>query len=110
MLMGGELGQGGDLELRGDAQGVLQNVIKGNAKSTAINPRSAEMQLVVGPLNHDITAVHWWSADNAVCGALSRPEAVLPLPVEVQKVQEGQCRRRPWYSLKPDIRNKLGYA
>ena len=95
---------------RGDAQGVLQNVIKGNAKSTAINLLVAEMQLVMAPLSHDVTALHWWSEHNAVCDALSRPEAGLPLPVEVQKVQEGQCRRRPWHFLKPDIRKKLGYA
>ena len=76
----GQQGQGGELEIRGDAQGVLQNVIKGNAKSTAINLLIAEMQLVVAPLNHDITAVHWWSEHKAVCDALSRPELGVHLP------------------------------
>ena len=55
----GYLVQGCILEVRGDAQGVLQGVIKGQAKSTSINLLLAEMQLVLAPVNHDMTALHW---------------------------------------------------
>ena len=60
------------LALRGDAQGVLQDVIAGRAKSPRLNRIIAEMQLVLAPRARDLWAIHWWSERNIMCDNLSR--------------------------------------
>ena len=103
----GYLTEGRALRIRGDAQGVLQGVIKGQAKSTSINLLIAEMQLVLAPVNYDLTAMHWWSDHNSVCDDLSRPER--PLPTILHRVSEDKAYRRQWHFLRDDVRHDLGY-
>ena len=74
--------------LRGDAQGVLQGIIKGQARSAAINLIFAEVQLVLAPLALDLTAIHWWSEHNALCDQISRPDVDREVPGDLKGVQE----------------------
>ena len=95
--------------IRGDAQGVLQGIIKGQARSAAINLIFAEVQLVLAHLALELTAIHWWSEHNALCDQLSRPDHQCEAPGDLKDVQEVAPRRREWHFLRRDIRQRLGY-
>ena len=103
----GHLVQGFRLTLKGDAQGVLQDVVKGRAKSAAINLLIAEIQLVLAPMAYGLTATHWWSEHNHVCDALSRPKQ--DVPTILRPVARVDCVRRHWHFLRADVRRELGY-
>ena len=105
----GELGDDCNLEVRGDAQGILQNIVKGRAKSPAINLIVAEAQLVLAPKCQDLTAIHWWSEHNHICDRLSRPDKHPEVPQELKECQQADCVRRPWRFLRPDVRRELGH-
>ena len=102
------LTEGRALRIRGDAQGVLQGVIRGQAKSASINLLIAEIQLVLAPVNYDLTAIHWSSDHNVVCDDLSRPER--PMPAVLQCVKEDRVYRRHWHFLRSEAIRDLGYA
>ena len=103
----GHLVQGFRLTVRGDAQGVLQDVVKGRAKSAAINLLIAEIQLVLAPMAYDLTAIHWWSEHNHVCDALSRPDH--QVPTILRQVARVDGVRRRWHFLRAEVRRELGY-
>ena len=100
-------GTGFPADPAGGAQGVLQDVIKGRAKSAAINLLIAEIQLVLAPMSYDLMAVHWWSEHNSVCDALSRPKE--EVPAELRHTARADCQRRHWHFLRADVRRELGY-
>ena len=60
------------LQLRGDAQGVLQSVLVRRAKCPQINKIIAETQLALGATMYDLYAAHVWSEHNEVADCLSR--------------------------------------
>jgi len=62
----------GTLELRGDAQGILQAVLKKRARSPIINILVAELQLCLASSMFDIFGSHVWSEDNEWADDLSR--------------------------------------
>ena len=70
----------GTLELRGDAQGVLQAILKRRAKSPIINLLVAEIQLCLAASMFDIFGAHVWSEDNGWADDLSRLEEGATLP------------------------------
>ena len=73
-------GHQGRLVLHGDAQGVLQAVCRRRAREPRLNLIVAEIQLHLGAGIHDLTGVHFWSEENAVCDALSRRAEGATLP------------------------------
>ena len=93
--------------LRGDAQGILQGIIKGAAKSAEINLIFAEVQLVLAPLAVDLTGIHWWSEHNKVCDQLSRPEDHGDIPDSLRGVGQVDPLRRAWRFLQRHVRRQL---
>ena len=65
----------GRLTLRGDVKGVLQAVACNRARDPKLNFFVAEINLVLGPTMHELSAVHWWSEQNHLCDLLSRCHA-----------------------------------
>ena len=92
---------------RCDAQGILQGIIKGAAKSADIDLIFAEVQLVLAPLALDLTGIHWWSEHNKVCDHLSRPEDNIDIPESRRDVEQVVPCRRTWHFLQRDIRRQL---
>ena len=62
----------GQLVVRGDALGVLHDVIKMNATDSVLNCLAHEMAFIIAPLGTDLRAAHIWSERNVVCDRLSR--------------------------------------
>ena len=62
----------GRLAVRGDALGVLQDVLKSKAKDRVLNCLAHEMALITAPLGTDLRAAHVWSEQNQICDQLSR--------------------------------------
>ena len=54
------------------------------AREPRLNQIVAEIQLYLGEGIHDVSAVHFWSEDNAVCDALSRLGEGAALPQELR--------------------------
>ena len=104
-----ELKQPCKLVLRGDAQGILQSIIKGSAKSPRINLMLAEVQLILAPLCQDVTGLHWWSEHNMLCDALSRFLPGQKVPIGVHGVVKNTVPKGPCTFLRSDVRNELGY-
>ena len=91
---------GARLTVRGDAKGVLQDVIAQRARNPGINLIIAEMQLAVAFSSLDLTAVHWWSEDNEVCDKLSRGKVTQCLQ---QCRETSAARRTPWKMLAEQV-------
>ena len=89
------------LVLRGDALGVLQDVIAGRAKNPGLNLIVAEIQLRLAATPHDVSAVHWWSAFNETCDVLSRSSQ--DVPDELKSVREVNAQRGCWTFLRPTV-------
>ena len=70
------------LQLRGDAQGVLQSVLARRAKCPQINKIIAETQLILGATMYDLYAAHVWSEHNDVADSLSRLNEGATVPDE----------------------------
>ena len=87
---------GCQLELRGDAQGVLQAVLARRGRSPIINSMVAETQLLLGRTMLDMYAVHVWSEDNEVADALSRLTEGAVRPDSCLKEKENKVKRRQW--------------
>ena len=62
----------GKLAIRGDALGVLYDVLRFRAKEVVLNDVAGAMALLVTPLGVDLRAAHVWSERNTVCDMLSR--------------------------------------
>ena len=78
----------GTLELRGDAQGILQAVLKKRARSPVINVLVAEIQLCLAKSMHDIFGSHIWSEDNEWADQLSRLGEGAVMPPVFEKVNK----------------------
>ena len=83
----------GTIELRGDAQGVLQAVLARRARCPAVNLVVAEVQLVLGASMHDVFAAHVWSEDNDVADDLSRLAEGAALPPACRLAQKWPAAR-----------------
>ena len=69
------LGQAqGALHVRGDALGVLYNMLRFKSKDPGLNAIAGELAHLVAPLGLDIRAAHVWSERNVICDKLSRLE------------------------------------
>ena len=67
------LGQAqGALHIRGDALGVLYNVLRFKSRDPVLNAIAGELAQLVAPLGLDIRAAHLWSERNDTCDKLSR--------------------------------------
>ena len=67
------LGQAqGALHVRGDALGVLYNMLRLKSKDPVLNAIAGELAHLVSPLGLDIRAAHVWSERNDICDKLSR--------------------------------------
>ena len=84
------------LELRGDAQGVLQAILARRGKCATINRIIAEIQLLLGESMYDIYAAHVWSEDNDRADKLSRVPEGAAIPRDCSKVVFSPVVRRPW--------------
>ena len=84
------------LELRGDAQGVLQAVLARRGRCPIVNTMVAEIQFLLGKTMIDLYAVHVWSEDNEVADALSRLAEGAELPSKCVRETEQQPKRRRW--------------
>ena len=73
----------GSVVFKGDALGVLQDVLAAKARSPRLNLIIAEISLALCDTDHTITAEHLWSERNAVCDSLSRMGSGDGLPEEV---------------------------
>ena len=62
----------GRLAVRGDALGVLQDVLKMRARDPVLNDVTSEIALILAPQGGDIRAAHVWSERNETCDILSR--------------------------------------
>ena len=62
----------GALAVRGDALGVLRDVIKLRAKDPVLNQLAHTMALPIAPTGVDLRAAHVWSEKNTLCDLLSR--------------------------------------
>ena len=91
-------GRCGRLQLRGDAKGVLQAVVRRRAHHAALNRVVAELLLCLGTTMHDIEAAHFWSELNAEADALSRVHEGAEVPPRLARcgIQDAPARRRPW--------------
>ena len=101
----------GPLTIHGDAKGVLQAVVRRRARNAALVV--AEIQLVLGFIAYDLTAVHFWSEENGTCDALSRLSEGAAFPPDLRgAVPCTAGRRTPWrflrggHKLAPWIANK----
>ena len=65
----------GLLAVRGDALGVLHDVMKLRARDPILNSLAHTMALTVAPLGCDLRAAHVWSERNVICDQLSRKGA-----------------------------------
>ena len=65
----------GALHVRGDALGILHNMMRFRAKDPVLNAIAGELAYLVAPLGLDIHAAHIWSERNFVCVKLSRLRA-----------------------------------
>ena len=92
------------LQIRGDAKGVLQDVIKGRARNAGLNLMVGEAQLILADTAECLTAIHWWSEDNAVCYALSRQEIPASLSTSVRTPTAKKVR---WELMRPSVRAQL---
>ena len=86
----------GTLELRGDAQGVLQAVLSRRARCPTINLIIAEMQLVLGASMLDMFASHVWSEENEVADALSRLAEGAAMPEDCATAKKWEAVRLCW--------------
>ena len=62
----------GPLAVRGDALGVLTDVVKLRAKEPVLNKLAHDMSLSMAASGLDLRAAHIWSERNVVCDLLSR--------------------------------------
>ena len=62
----------GQLAIRGDALGVLQDVLRMRARDKILNDVTGELALIVAPFGGDVRAAHLWSEQNTACDQLSR--------------------------------------
>ena len=62
----------GALHVRGDALGVLYNMLRLKSKDPVLNAIAGELAHLVAPLGLDIRAAHVWSERNDTCDHLSR--------------------------------------
>ena len=62
----------GQLAIRGDALGALQDVLRMRARDKVVNDVTGELALIVAPFGGDIRTAHLWSEQNTVCDVLSR--------------------------------------
>ena len=86
----------GTLELRGDAQGVLQAVLARRARCPSVNLIVAEIQLVLGASMFDMFAAQVWSEDNDVADALSRLAEGAVMPLACRTAQAWPAARNVW--------------
>ena len=62
----------GRLAFRGDALGVLHDMLRYRAKDLVLNDHAGALALLVAPIGLDTRAAHIWSERNVVCDKLSR--------------------------------------
>jgi hypothetical protein len=86
----------GTLEFRGDAQGILQAVLKRRARSPVINLLIAELQLCLGRTMFDMYASHVWSEDNELADDLSRLGEGAVLPASFADIDQTIIIRHSW--------------
>ena len=84
------------LQLRGDAQGVLQSVLARRAKCPQINMIIAETQLILGSTMYDLYAAHVWSEHNDVADGLSRLYEGAKVPDECAEAICDDVARPVW--------------
>ena len=93
----------GTLELRGDAQGILQAVLKRRARSPIINLLVAEIQLCLAASMFDIFGAHVWSEDNGWADDLSRLEEGATLPIIFENTNRTNIYKKgKWKFLTPE--------
>ena len=76
----------GRIILVGDAEGVLQSVVKMAAKAKVINEIAKEVALHLAPLGLTLSGVHIWGEENCLADALSRLNSGEPIPPELVNV------------------------
>ena len=62
----------GRLSVRGDALGVLQDVVKMRAREPILNDIAGKIALTQAPHGGDLGAAHLWSEQNEICDQFSR--------------------------------------
>ena len=62
----------GRLAFRGDALGILYDMLRYRAKDPVLNDLAGALALLVAPVGLDIRAAHIWSERNVICDKLSR--------------------------------------
>ena len=62
----------GRLAFRGDALGILFDMLRYRAKDSMLNDLAGALALLVAPVGLDIRAAHIWSERNLTCDKLSR--------------------------------------
>ena len=86
----------GKLYIHGDAKGVLQAVVRRQAKNPDMNLIVMEIQLELGMTMFDVTAAHFWSEENDVCDSLSRVHEGKMVPNEVANAETWEACRKAW--------------
>ena len=85
-------GAQGALVVRGDALGILYDVLRFRARDSVLNDLAGEMSLITAPWGIDLRAVHIWSQRNSICDHLSR---LAPAEVPQLKALQGVTESRP---------------
>ena len=80
----------GKVVFRGDALGVLQDVLAGKARSPRLNLIIAEIALALCETDHILSAEHIWSERNEICDKLSRLNEGGEVPREVEHAVQWQ--------------------
>ena len=86
----------GALHVRGDALGVLYNMLRFKSRDPVLNARAGELVHLFAPLGLDSRAAHRWSERNETCDKLSRTKdgEACDLPELQQAVRVKRLTRR----------------
>ena len=69
----------GMLAVRGDALGILMDVVKLKARDPVLNLLAHDMSLTIAPTGLDLRVAHVWTEKNKVCDLLSRRQSEGPI-------------------------------
>ena len=89
----------GPLQIRGDAQGILQAVVLSRAKQPVVNKTIAEISLILGHDQADFEASHWFSDHKRLADALGRVPEGEAVPIEFAGLPRVQLAQDKWLLL-----------
>ena len=84
----------GRLAIRGDALGILHDVLKLRAREPKLNALAHQMAYILAPIGLDVRLAHVWTERNTICDNLSRctTAAELEMP-QLSKATRMRMRR-----------------